>query len=105
MHCLQDSEQPRLIVHQVVVTLLLLQPRLPQKLTTMQSLVNSLCESVDETNIRSYKSKTESTECKTFLGLAMFYLKIPPLEHTSQPSALTQVHPVLVSKADLFSEV
>ena len=68
-------------------------------------LVDALCKSVCKANIRSYESKTESTECKTFLGLAMFCLKIPRSDPVSQPSVLTQVCPVLNSKADLFLEV
>ena len=72
---------------------------------TVQSLVDALCESVCKANIRSCESKTESTVCKTFLGLAMFCLKISLLESISRPSVLTQVHPVLVSKADLFFEI
>ena len=68
-------------------------------------LVDALCESVDKANIQSYESKTESTECKTFLGLAMFCLKISPLECISRPSVLTHVCPVLVSKANFLPEV
>ena len=44
-------------------------------------------------------------KCKTSLGLAMFCLKIFPLESISRPSELTQVHPALVSKADPFFEI
>ena len=68
-------------------------------------LVDALCKSVDKADIQSCESKTELTECKTFLGLAMLCLKMSPLECISRPSVLTHVCPVLVSKANFLPKV